>query len=108
LQKLANDTGLVISVSHLPLGTSKWNKIEQRLYSHISQYWRGKPFLSHEAIVNLISSAPARSGLTAKYEIDTNNYVKRIRVADGELRQVNIIRDEFHGEWNYTIHPNNS
>lgn len=105
LQKFANETGLVISVCHLPPGTSKWNKVEHRLFSYISQNWRGKPLVSHEVIVNLIASTTTRTGLTVKCELDTNKYTKGIKVTDKELGQVNIIRDEFHGEWNYSIHP---
>ena len=108
LQKLANETGLVISVSHLPPGTSKWNKIEHRLFSYISQNWRGKPLVSHEVIVNLIASTTTRTGLTIKCQLDTNKYTKGIKITDAELRQVNIIRDEFHGEWNYAIHPDSA
>lgn len=106
LQKLANETGLAISVCHLPPGTSKWNKIEHRLFSYISQNWRGKPLVSHQVIVNLISSTTTRTGLSVKCGIDTNKYPKGIKVSDDELRLVNIIRDDFHGEWNYAILPN--
>jgi len=105
LQKLVNETGLVISVCHLPPGTSKWNKIEHRLFSYISQNWRAKPLVSHEVIVNLIASTRTRTGLTVKCQLDTDKYAKGIKVTDEELRQVNIVRDEFHGEWNYAIHP---
>lgn len=105
LQKFANETGLVVSVSHFPPGTSKWNKIEHRLFSYISQNWRGKPLVSHEVIVNLIASTTTRTGLTVKCELDKNKYTKGIKVTDKELKQVNIIRDDFHGEWNYSIHP---
>ena len=105
LQRLANETGLVISVSHLPPGTSKWNKIEHRLFSYISQNWRGKPLVSHEVIVNLIASTTTRKGLSVRCEIDTNKYPKGIKITDEELRQISIIRGEFHGEWNYAIHP---
>lgn len=108
LQKVANETGLEISVCHLPPGTSKWNKIEHRLFSYISQNWRGKPLVSHEVIVNLIASTTTRTGLTVRCELDTNKYPKGIRITDKELNQVNIIRDQFHGEWNYTIKPNSS
>jgi hypothetical protein len=108
LQKLANETGLVISVSHFPPGTSKWNKIEHRLFSYISQNWRGKPLTSHEVIVNLIASTTTRTGLTVKCELDTKKYTKGIKVTDDELKQVNITRDDFHGEWNYSIHPSTS
>lgn len=105
LQKFANETGLVVSVSHFPPGTSKWNKIEHRLFSYISQNWRGKPLVSHEVIVNLIASTKTRTGLTVKCELDTNMYPKGIKVSDAELRQANILRNGFHGEWNYSIHP---
>jgi hypothetical protein len=105
LQRFANETGLVISVCHLPPGTSKWNKIEHRLFSYITQNWRGKLLVSHEVIVNLIASTTTRAGLTVKCELDTNKYPKGIKTTDEELRQVNIIRDEFHGEWNYAIQP---
>jgi transposase len=105
LQKFANETDLVISVCHLPPGTSKWNKIEHRLFSYITQNWRGKLLVSHEVIVNLIASTTTRAGLTVKCELDTNKYPKGIKTTDEELRQVNIIRDEFHGEWNYAIQP---
>lgn len=106
LQKFSNETGMLISVSHLPPGTSKWNKIEHRLFSYISQNWRGKPLISHEVIVSLISSTTTRTGLTVKCGLDTNKYPKGIKITDQELRQISIIRDEFHGEWNYTIQPN--
>jgi hypothetical protein len=106
LQKLANETGLIVTVCHLPPGTSKWNKIEHRLFSYISQNWRAKPLVSHEVIVNLIVSTTTRTGLTVKCELDTKKYPKGIKVTDEELQQVKIIRDEFHGEWNYAIHPN--
>jgi transposase len=106
LQKLANETGLELSVCHLPPGTSKWNKIEHRLFSYISQNWRGKPLVSHEVIVNLIASTTTRTGLTVRCELDTNKYPKGLKITDEELKQVHIIRDQFHGEWNYTIKPN--
>jgi transposase len=105
LQKFADETGLIVSVCHLPPGTSKWNKIEHRLFSYISQNWRGKPLVSHEVIVNLIASTTTRTGLTVKCQLDNSKYAKGIKVTDKELQQVNIIRDEFHGEWNYAIHP---
>lgn len=105
LQKLANETGLEISVCHLPPGTSKWNKIEHRLFAYISQNWRGKPLVSHEVIVNLIASTTTRTGLTIHCALDTNRYPQGIKITDEELNQVNIIRDQFHGEWNYTIKP---
>ena len=105
IQRFANETGMAISVCHLPPGTSKWNKIEHRLFAYISQNWRGKPLVSHEVVVNLIASTTTRKGLTVRCALDTNKYPKGIKVSDEELKQVNIHRDEFHGEWNYTIHP---
>jgi hypothetical protein len=103
LQKLANATGLEMAVSHLPPGTSKWNKIEHRLFSYISQNWRGKPLVSHEVIVNLMASTTPHTGLTVRCELDTNKYPKGIKVTNEEFKHLNLVRDEFHGEWNYTI-----
>jgi len=106
LQKLSNETGLSISVCHFPPGTSKWNKIEHRLFSFISQNWRGKPLISHEVIVNLISATKTKAGLEVECGIDPNIYPKGIKVSDKELRAVNLLKDAFHGERNYTIKPN--
>jgi transposase len=108
LQQLANETGLEISVCHLPPGTSKWNKIEHRLFSYISQNWRGKPLVSHEVVINLIASTTTRTGLTVRCELDTNKYPTGIKITEEELSQVNISHDHFHGEWNYSIKPNSS
>lgn len=105
LQRLANQTGLRISVCHFPPGTSKWNKIEHRLFSHISMNWRGKPLYSHEVIVNLIASTTTGTGLKIEAELDANGYPTGIQVTDEELNRVRIQRAEFHGEWNYTILP---
>jgi hypothetical protein len=105
LQKLADETGMDISVSHLPPGTSKWNKIEHRLFSFISQNWRGKPLISHEVIVNLIAATTTETGLKVRCQLDTNSYPKGIKVADKQLKEINILTHEFHGEWNYTIRP---
>jgi len=105
LQKLANETGLSISVSHLPPGTSKWNKIEHRLFSFISQNWRGKPLVSHAVIVNLIAGTTTKEGLRVHCQLDTKSYPTGIKVSDKEMASVNIQRDSFHGEWNYTISP---
>lgn len=105
LQKLADETGLSIKVCHLPPGTSKWNKIEHRLFSYISQNWRGKPLISHEVIVNLIAATTTATGLRVHSELDTRSYPTGVRVSDAELAEVNIERDDFHGEWNYTISP---
>jgi transposase len=105
LQKLADQTGLEISICHLPPGTSKWNKIEHRLFSFISQNWRGKPLVSHQVIVNLISATTTKTGLRVRAEIDPGKYPKGIKVSDEEVASIRIARDEFHGEWNYTILP---
>ena len=105
LQNLANETGLAISVCHLPPGTSKWNKIEHRLFSFITQNWRGKPLVSHEVIVNLISATRTKNGLQIQCQIDTNSYPKGKKVSDDIMDSLNIQRDFFHGEWNYTISP---
>jgi transposase len=105
LQKLANETGLEISVCHLPPGTSKWNKIEHRLFSYISQNWRGKPLVSTEVIINLIGSTRTEKGLRVACQLDTNRYRRGVKVTDAEMARINIERDDFHGEWNYTISP---
>jgi hypothetical protein len=106
LQGLANETGLKITVTHLPPGTSKWNKIEHRLFAYITMNWRGKPLVSHQVIVQLIGSTTTDTGLKVCCEIDGNLYPKGIKVTDEEMQAINISRDEFHGEWNYTISPN--
>ena len=105
LQKLADETGLMISVCHFPPGTSKWNKIEHRLFAFITQNWRGKPLISHEVIVNLIAATTTRKGLCVQCNLDINQYPIGIKVPDEEMELVNIIKDKFHGEWNYTISP---
>jgi hypothetical protein len=105
LQKLADQTGLEISVCHLPPGTSKWNKIEHRLFSFISQNWRGKPLVSHQVIVNLIAATTTKTGLQVRAEIDPGKYPKGVKVSDQEIAAIRLERDEFHGEWNYTIVP---
>ncbi len=105
LQKLADETGLSISVSHLPPGTSKWNNIEHRLFSFITQNWRGKPLVTHEVIVNLIAATSTKKGLQVRCQLDTNSYPKGIKVSDEVMGNINIQRDSFHGEWNYTISP---
>jgi len=103
LQQLADQTGLDISVCHFPPGTSKWNKIEHRMFSYISMNWRGKPLISHEVIVNLIATTTTRKGLKIAAEIDRNIYTKGIHVPEEELEKLHIERASFHGEWNYTI-----
>lgn len=105
LQKFVNEIGLTITVSHFPPGTSKWNKIEHRLFSYISRNWRGKPLVSHEVIVNLIASTTTTKGLTVKCQLDTKKYPKGIKIEDSEMDALNIDRHDFHGEWNYTIAP---
>jgi len=103
LQKLANELGLDIVVSHLPPGTSKWNKIEHRLFSFISQNWRAKPLVSYRVIVELISATTTKTGLTVRCELDTGQYPSGIVVSEAEMAAINIKRA--HGEWNYTISP---
>jgi transposase len=103
LQKFANETGLEIHVSHFPPGTSKWNKIEHRLFSAISLNWRGRPLINHEVIINLIESTTTRTGLKVRAILDTNRYPKGIKVSDTELKALSHHPEPFHGEWNYTI-----
>ena len=106
LQRLANETGLKITVTHLPPGTSKWNRIEHRLFAFITMNWRGKPLVSHQVIVQLISATTTDTGLKVCCEIDSNSYPKGVAVSDQELQAINITRNKFHGEWNYIIAPN--
>lgn len=106
LQKLADELQLSIMVCHLPPGTSKWNKIEHRLFSFISQNWRGKPLVTHQVIVDLISATTTRKGLTVYSRLDEQHYQTNRRVSDKQLENVNLEPDVWHGEWNYTIHPN--
>jgi Rhodopirellula transposase DDE domain len=105
LQRLADDLGLRISVCHFPPGTSKWNKIEHRMFCHITKNWRGKPLSSRAVAVNLIGNTKTKTGLQIQAELDTNTYPTGIEVSDEELAAVHIVRDVFHGEWNYTIAP---
>ncbi len=105
LQQLSDETGLEISVCHFPPGTSKWNKIEHRLFSFISQNWRGKPLISHEVIINLIAATTSRTGLTVKSDLDFNNYPPGIRVSDQQMAELRLNRDAFHGDWNYSLLP---
>jgi hypothetical protein len=105
LQELANELGIDLIVSHFPSGTSKWNKIEHRLFSFISKNWRGKPLISLAVIVSLIGATTTEKGLTVECTVDRNIYEKGIKVSDEELAAVNIKPDSFHGEWNYTIVP---
>jgi transposase len=105
LQNLANELGIAITVCHLPPGTSKWNKIEHRLFSFITQNWRGKPLVSHQAIVQLISATTTDAGLKVRCEIDHKTYPAGVKVSDDEMDDINISRHNFHGDWNYTIKP---
>ena len=105
LQRLANELGLEITVHHLPPGTSKWNKIEHRLFSYISQNWRAKPLVSYRTIVELIGATTTKTGLSVRCELDQRAYPKGIRVSDEDMAGLNIHRDPFHGEWNYIIKP---
>ena len=107
LQKLADDSGLEIVVCHFPPGTSKWNKVEHRLFSFISRNWRGQPLISYEVIINLIAATTTSTGLEVYARLDQNEYPK-VDVTDAELAAVNITRDAFHGEWNYSINPSNN
>jgi hypothetical protein len=105
LQKLADELGLTIAVLHLPPGTSKWNKIEHRLFSFISRNWRGRPLTDYRTIVELIGATTSTAGLTVRCELDENQYPAGIKVSDQDMATLNIIRNDFHGEWNYTIKP---
>lgn len=106
LQKLANETGMIIELCHYPPGTSKWNKIEHKLFCHITRNWRGVPLETLEIVVNLISNTKTATGLEVHAWLDENTYPKAKEVCEQELASVKIIRNRFHGEWNYEIHPN--
>lgn len=106
IQKFADEIKMEISICHFPPGTSKWNKIEHKLFSYISLNWRGKPLTSYEVVVNLIGSTTTIKGLEIKAELDRNTYEKGIKVPDKEFKKINLFIDDFHGEWNYTIQPN--
>jgi hypothetical protein len=105
LQAWADRTGLTIQVCHFPPGTSKWNKIEHRLFGQISTNWRGKPLTSHEVMVQLIQGTTTRTGLRVEAALDDGTYPTGIKVTTAELAALNLVRDDFHGEWNYTIRP---
>ena len=105
LQKLAEELGFPIQVCHLPPATSKWNKIEHRLFSFISMNWSGKPLVSHEVIVNLIKATKTAQGLRVEAEIDHTIYPAGQKVSDEQMAQINLTMDSFHGDWNYTIAP---
>ncbi len=105
LQSWADETGLWVTVCHLPPGTSKWNKIEHRLFSHISMNWRGRPLVSHEVVVKLIGATMTKSGLRVRAKLDKRKYPLKVKVSDKEMESLNIEPHDFHGEWNYTIKP---
>jgi transposase len=105
LQSLSTQLGMEISVCHLPPGTSKWNKIEHRLFSHISMNWRGRPLVSHEVVVELITATTTRTGLRIKAELDKGTYPTKIKVTKEQMANINLVPHSFHGEWNYTIKP---
>ncbi len=105
LQQLADETGLSITVCHLPPGTSKWNKIEHRLFAWISQNWRGKPLTSYAVVLKFIAATTTTTGLSVQCQLDTNRYPAGRKVSDEEMATLSIVPDTFHGEWNYTILP---
>jgi hypothetical protein len=105
LQELADETGLRVTVCHFPPGTSKWNKIEHRMFCHITENWRGRPLMSRAVVVNLIGNTRTRTGLQIRAELDTNTYEKGIKVTDQEMGSVRLKRNDFHGDWNYRIEP---
>ena len=104
LQRFARESGLEVTVCHFPPGTSKWNKIEHRLFSHITMNWRGRPLVSHDVIVDLIGATKTASGLRVKARLDKRKYPQEVVVSEDELKAVNLTRHRFHGDWNYTIH----
>lgn len=103
LAALANETGLTITVSHFPPGTSKWNKVEHRVFSAITMNWRGRPLTSHEVVVELIAATTTKTGLTIQAELDRGTYPKGIKISDSELAAAGVRGHSFHGEWNYDI-----
>lgn len=105
LQRLADETGLTLHVCHLPPGTSKWNKIEHRLFSHISINWRGKPLTSHEVIIQLIAATTTAAGLKVVAKADKGKYPDKLKVSDDEMARLNLVKEAFHGEWNYALKP---
>ena len=108
LQELAIRLGLPIHVCHFPPGSSKWNKIEHRMFCHITQNWRGRPLVSHEVIVNLIANTTTQAGLKIRAELDRGNYPTGIKITDAELHALNLKQATFHGEWNYALLPKRS
>ena len=106
-QRFADETGMIIEICHYPPGTSKWNKIEHRLFCHITRNWRGVPLETLEVVVNLIGSTRTREGLEVHAWLDEKRYEKGRKVSDGELNELHLKRNKFHGDWNYEIHPRN-
>jgi DDE family transposase len=105
LQRLADESGLRISVCHFPPGTSKWNKIEHRMLCHITEHWRGRPLVSREVVVNLIGHTTTQTGLAIRSELDENRYPTGREVTAQQMESLSMKQDKFHGEWNYTIQP---
>lgn len=105
LQNFADEIDMPVTVCHFPPGTSKWNKIEHRLFSYISMNWRGQPLISHEVVVNLIGSTKTRSGLRVKARLDKKKYPTKVKISDAEMKSINIKPHKFHGDWNYTVKP---
>ena len=105
VQQLADELGLAVSVAHFPPGTSKWNKIEHRMFCHITQNWRGRPLISYRVIVNLIATTTTGAGLIIHSDLDENTYPLGVKVTDDQMENLAIRRDPFHGEWNYTLMP---
>ena len=105
LQQFANRTGLAITVCHFPPGTSKWNKIEHRLFSHIAMHWRGKPLVDLATIVTLIGETTTDTGLRIRSEMDDGHYPQAVKITDAQMAQLQLTPHAFHGEWNYTLHP---
>ena len=107
LQKLADELGVEMHVCHFPPGTSKWNKIEHQMFSYITQNWRGKPLVTRETVVKLISNTTTTKGLKIQSMLDENDYEKGIQITTKQLDDIHILKDKFHGEWNYVIIPEN-
>jgi hypothetical protein len=105
LQQLADDLSLTLWICHFPPGTSKWNKIEHRLFSFISQSWRGKPLLTYEIVIKLIAATKTTKGLIVQSILDTNTYPLGRKISDEDMATIRVQRNDFHGEWNYTILP---
>ena len=105
IQKLADEENIEITICHFPPGTSKWNKIEHRLFSEITKNWRGRPLTSHEVVVNLIASTTTKTGLRVRAKLDTGEYKTKVKISKEEIARINLQRSTFHGDWNYTIKP---